>query len=240
VNFTEVLRLNMLSAKATEAGSNPDRSWPISVFAPSGPSYRIKTPNTGPMIMTRNFWGVTIEALQEVAKISIPIPSFNNHSDAPKCDPRLGRYRLISSDPTAVNSRVGDIYSMTWDPDLYALIGVLEAVPEWDDIFLAEWKAGRLGERGFSINFFGDAAEWRPNKRDLATTHEVYMEIDGVYSVDLVVNPAAGGRFLLPGCEPPYETIAEAELELFKYGGLCSLWTDDGDNEDGDSKNDGN
>jgi len=109
---------------------------------------------------------------------------------------------------------------------------MLEAVEEWDSIFMDEVKAGELGQRGFSISIYGDAAQWRPNTRAMIK-YEVYNKIEGLFSVDLVKYPGAAGRFLLPGCETKYETIAEAERDLFKYAGSVSLWTDDEDNEGG-------
>jgi len=232
MNFTDTLRINILSSRAVEAGADPDRTWPIVVFAPPGPSYRLKTVSTGAMIMTRGFWAVTVEALQEMAKISITVPCFNDHSNASSGDPRMGKHYLIPSDPTLAHGRIGDIYALTWDADLYAVIGMLEAVPEWDDKFMAEWKDGILGERGFSFSIYGDGAEWRPNTRAMKS-YTVYDKIDGLFSIDLVTYPAAGGRFLLPGCERTYETTAQAELNLFKYTEGVSLWIDDEDNESG-------
>jgi len=101
MKFIDSLRLNILSAHAVEAGADPDRTWPIVVFAPPGPSYRLKTPSKEAMIMTRGFWAATVEALQEMAEISIPVPCFNDHSNAASGDPRLGKLRVIPADPTA-------------------------------------------------------------------------------------------------------------------------------------------
>ena len=229
MSFVDTLTVNILLAKAEKAGADPDRSWPIVIFGPSSPSYRLKAPILGPMIMTLNNDVVTVEGLKELTNISVPITCFYQHTNEAKCHPNIGVYRIIPSDPTAVNGRVGRILSLTWDQELYSLIGVLEAAPEWNDIFLAEWESDDLHLRGFSIHIVGTPVQWRPNKRSLES-HDVYESIERTFSIDLVQFPAAGGRFLLPGCEQTYEIIFANELEFDQSAPFCTDWIDDGEN----------
>ena len=72
MSFVDTLTVNILLAKAEKAGADPDRSWPIVIFGPSSPSYRLKAPILGPMIMTLNNDVVTVAIYknkQEVARL---------------------------------------------------------------------------------------------------------------------------------------------------------------------------
>ena len=226
MRYSTTLAAEMLLAKAEGLGADLERSWPIVAFAPPGPSYRLKSPMMGEIILTRNDFGVSVKALQDMTTITATIPCYRNHAQKGNSFPDIGIYRVIPNEPTATNSLVGNICALTWDPDIYGLVGVLEAVPEWDAIFNFELSEGTLRNRAFSVDFVGPPTEWRPNAHD-STTHLVYQDYYRVISWDLVNYPAAGGRFMLPGCEPTYQELDEIDLAFFKYAPRCASWVDD-------------
>ena len=232
MSAVDIFTANILLAKAEAAGADPERSWPIVAFAPCGPSYRLCTPAIGKFIFSSNWHAITEAALEKMCEIAAPVPCWLNHSESTDSSfiPRLGAIRIIPKNPLSSGGRAGDIYALTWDPHMHAVLAVLEASPEWHELFMAEWLAGDLNQRGFSMEYFGKSYDWKPNSR-ARESYTVFHEIGGLFSVDLADYPAAAGRFLMPGCEPTYEVQAEADNRFRENTGACILWLDDDDKE---------
>jgi len=211
MRLLETLAVNSIEARAVAQGADLERLWPIIAFAPSGPSYRLKNVAFGRFILTMGGFALTVNCLESLSKFSSPVPCFNNHASGTPAAPGNGKVRVIPADAMADQGQVGDVYALSWDPELYALTGALEAVDVWNDTFMTEHLAGKLVCRAFSLEIWGEAYQWKPNKRRRNVV-SVYDEIEGLFSIDLVDLAAAAGRFLLPGCETPRAVIEQREI----------------------------
>jgi hypothetical protein len=203
VAVSEAVRL-LASRKAAE-GEPEGREWEVVIIGPDGAGDLVSEGGKT-YIRSKNGRLYDAAALEASVPLWDGVKVYDNHlTDAEM----LAKQGMRS----VVNEWVGVIVQPAWDATRKAVTGVLKLVDDALRVKLVNAeKAGVLGTIGLSIDALGESRE----ARVAGDKAPVITKISKALSVDVVADPAAGGRLarMLAGSGPLQDFNRQMEVEM--------------------------
>jgi hypothetical protein len=169
--------LTILEAKATENGEG--REWEVVIIGPDGDGTLVDIEGVG-YVRSQNGRFYNTGALEESVPLWDGIKVYDNHLTDEEFDAKQGMRSVVEE-------WVGVITDPWWDKATNSVKGVLKIVDEGLRSKLKNaWEAGVLDKIGLSIDAMGTGRK--------SPAGQLVEKLTRAMSVDVVADPAAGGR----------------------------------------------
>lgn len=203
VPVTEGLRI-LASKKKSEEAEPEGREWEVIIIGPESASDLVME-GQETFVKSKNGRLYKASALEASVPLWDGIKVYDNHLTDEQFEASQGMRSVV-------NEWVGVIVQPAWDAVKKTVTGVLKVVDEnlRTKLVNAE-KAGVLGAIGLSIDALGEGVE----KTIAGAMTPVVEKISRALSVDVVADPAAGGRLsrMIAGTSPLQHSQKEDEMD---------------------------
>lgn len=196
--------LRLLASRKADEGAPEGREWEVVVIGPETDGDLV-TEGGRTYIRSKNGRLYDSAALEESVPLWDGVKVYDNHLTDAELQAKQGMRSVVSE-------WVGVIVKPAWDATRKAVTGILKLVDDTLRIKLVNAeKAGVLGSIGLSIDALGEGKDAKVG----GSRMPVITKISRALSVDVVADPAAGGRLarMIAGTSP-LQTIKKAEVEM--------------------------
>ena len=170
----------LVISEVTKAGvSGEGKEWEVVIIGPDGDDGLVDIEGT-PYVRSRNGRFYNSKGLEESLELWDGIKVFDNHLTDEEFEAKQGMRSVA-------NEWVGVIVKPWWDKATNSVKGILKVIDEGlRGKFKAAWEAGVLDKIGLSIDAMGSGRK--------SPSGQLVEKITKAMSVDVVADPAAGGR----------------------------------------------